>query len=131
MGTNELRIGNYVMCKNKIGLITSLNKLAICFTYLGEDDVCMAYIDAISPVVLTDELLFKLGFGDAINVYDDYRAYQISAEIENIYLLYKNGMYYHAYEYDCTIIETIPCTGLHSLQNKYFDLNGKELEVKL
>ena len=127
MKTSELRLGNYVKCGDKTLCIAVINNEII--EYISENiyDVCS--VNAISPLPLTKDLLLKLeaqrGW-DGKNVY-----YIIHAEEEDIYILYKDGIYYHANEYDSTVYETIPCTGLHSLQNKYYALNGEEMEVKL
>ena len=73
--------------------------------------------------ILTEELLLKLGAQKGWNSNKTY--FVIYAEEEDIYILYKDGIYYNANEDDEGFIyETIPCTGLHSLQNKYYALNG-------
>ena len=79
--------------------------------------------------ILTEDLLLKLGAQrgwEEENVY-----YIIYAEEEDIYILYENGVFYHSYEYDSMVYSTYVCTGLHSLQNKYYALNGVEMEIKL
>ena len=130
MKTNELRLGNYVKCGDKTLIVTSINIGYIEFEYIGNKGNGMAYAEAIFPIPLTEELLLKLGAKKDMD-FNNQIYYQFEGKEEAIYILYKDSIYFHAYEYDGMMYETYCCTGLHSLQNKYYALNGVEMEVKL
>lgn len=128
MKTSELRLGNYVKCGDKTLIVTAIN--IGYFEYIGNKGRGMAYAGAISPIILTNELLLKLGAEKYVDA-KDKKSYKFQGGQEDIYISYEDGIYYHAYEYDSMVYSTYVCTGLHSLQNKYYALNGVGMEVKL
>ena len=129
MEANELRIGNYLLYRDEnicqvsnIGnyFETSFNGLSY-----GSDN-----INDYKPIPLTEELLLKCGF---------YKAQYL----EHIFQININGLYFafdEAFEgekdenivgdFDECVTIRIP-KYLHQLQNIYFALTGKELEINL
>lgn len=139
MEISELRIGNYVLDNGLIHKIVSIRQKDYGkWVEDGQSNIIAmwdgAFYDCtekeISPIILTEELLLKLGAKRDID-FNNQIYYQFEGKEEAIYILYKDSIYFHAYEYDGMMYETYRCTGLHSLQNKYYALNGVELEVNL
>lgn len=130
MNTSELRLGNYAKYDNTIVCVSHIYEGSVGYNYLNKDATGISYAENISPILLTDGLLLKIGAQKGWNGNNQY--YIIHGEKEDLYILYKNGIYYHANtSEEDGIYETILCFGLHSLQNKYYALNGVEMEVKL
>lgn len=114
--TEELRLGNFVQSNKDIEKVKSLQGDEINYNY----EYCY------SGIPLTEDILLKCG------------ANPISVEYYNIngflFDINKDGIYFTAFDRDglgfsndfSTKIEY-----LHQLQNLYFALIGKELEVKL
>ncbi len=115
----ELRIGNYVFPKKSSGA-KSVNGVVFAI-----DDYLVSVkgnhnqydYHLLEPIPLTEELLFKCGFekkqlGSA-TVY-----YHPLIELDTHFCL--NGVDYN-----------IQVKSLHQLQNLYFDLTGREIEVDL
>jgi hypothetical protein len=117
MKTGELRLGNYVKCGDKTLIVTSINIGYIEFEYIGNKGKGMAYTKAISPLLLTEDILLKLGAKKDTDLIDR-TYYRINGKEEDIYILYEDGIYYHAYEYDSMVYSTYVCTGLHTIQLK-------------
>lgn len=105
---NELRIGNFV---NHFG-VTVINAGMIV-----EFD---NHPNRINPIPLTEEWLMKFGFEEYCGGWEN-----------NIRLEYVPEM--SCYQFDTDggrIIQTRPIIYIHQLQNLYFALTGKELEIK-
>lgn len=126
MNLNELRLGNYVygidpnnkecgmvMCKVQCIYMDGAELSGIAVP------ICAEYIE---PIELTESMLYKMIEGDK------YCFYHLALELS--YDRYR-GFYYltcNCGEYE---ISNNPIKYLHQLQNLYFAINGKELEVKL
>lgn len=144
----ELRIGNYVLCQGKKVQITGIQ--------LGSDNAQESFgedtlfggpknerlntNDCIA-ISITDELLNSCNFRTIRNritfrvvprvAYE--LKYQPKGIIDYCYLVVvkDNNVFNHVVpadnDKDCCFI---PINSLHQLQNLYFDLAGKELEIK-
>ena len=126
----QLRIGNYVASDHfkdrdvivKVRLIGQEQAIVEHPNGLTEP---MLYQGEMRPIKLTDEILLKCGFED-ISSYKDFRL-SINEDLYIEVSLRKNINAYVSIS-DIDIINVIY---LHQLQNLYFALTGKELEVKL
>lgn len=133
MKPQELRIGNIVKIDDEYlgpieGKVTSLKESGEAELLLsvskgnGRYFVCGS--DDIFPILLTEELLTKIGF--VKRIYSD-KIFE-----------YGEGMLSTVYFIESTMIDirtedngaTIQCTHLHQLQNAYYLVTGKELEIK-
>lgn len=120
----ELRLGDYVYLQNSKTpyLITEIGYSEIEYPRYevrgkSSQAVVRTYIENLKPILLNEEVLLRCGFekrqfGSAM-VY-----YHPLIELDAHFCL--NGVDYN-----------IPVHGLHQLQNIYFDLTGKELEINL
>lgn len=134
MKPQELRIGNYVKYNGSIVSVYAIsnpipnkdkhfnNKSRVTLWCNGLID---ATIDEIEPIPITEEWLTKSGF--VKRIYSD----KIFA--------YGEGMLSTVYFIESTMIDirtednnaTILCKHLHHLQNAYYLVTGKELEIKV
>lgn len=118
----ELRIGNYIQLRNKFvmaGGIPNIHKLLIP----GEQYA--VEVEEFVPIPLTEDLLLKCGF-KKINHISGYSFFSMERK--------KSGVNIDIYEAYSTIggNTSVPhIQFLHQLQNLYFALTGKELEVTL
>jgi hypothetical protein len=127
IGSNELRIGNLINLKNRNGIfvfpVTGIIEQGVFINH-NNGEWRLSYHE-VDPVLLTEEAISKCGFkevGFYDNVYylDDFR----------IYLDKKADYGLLKYEKETENIE-IEIDSIHKLQNVYFALTGKELEVDL
>ena len=138
ISANELRIGNIV--KDADGNICTIRSIDSerSYTYknviyIGTASVFIhkyngttgKWIESLSPIHLTEELLLKCGFTD-ISSYKDFRLV-INEDLYIDVSLRKNVNAYVS----VSEIDIINVIYLHQLQNLYFAITGKELEVKL
>ena len=122
----ELRIGNLVECANEIWEVESVSSSAINAVHRPTENSFGEYsgfsVDQIKPIPLTEEWLLKFGFEQ------EYKSPMHSTYwIENLsyYFWHENKSQYA----NCKGLQ-IDCQFLHQLQNLYFALTGKELELK-
>lgn len=120
----ELKIGNYVYLQNSKTpyKITEIGYSEIEYpryeaSGISSGAVFRTYIENLNPIPLTEALLLKCGFGrkhfGSATIYC-----HLSIELDAYFCL--KGVDYN-----------IPVRSLHQLQNLYFDLIGKELEVNI
>ena len=120
MEAKELRIGNYF----KFGeLIHTCKPCDILNIYQSE--IAKTSCDEYNPIELTPEILEKCGFIKIKSNYElaecfDYMLQPIIIDMANNSIKI-NGVYQNV---------VVP-EYLHQLQNLYFDLTGKELEINL
>lgn len=91
-----------------------------------------ATIDEIEPIPITEELLLKIGFKKDVDANSLYR-YAIDNCLFEI-RFWDSGTLIKLENYceDCVRKVHLPKTpNLHQLQNAYYLLTGKELEIKL
>lgn len=116
----ELRIGNWVKYLEDNTQINSISIGEKC-GYVSTFKSGVVTQNQIDPIPITEECLLKCGFSCLDDIYEHG-----DVEITNI-----DGKFlltYNCYEY---VIAKKPIENLHQLQNLYFSLTGKELEVKL
>lgn len=121
----ELRINNYVLCKNEVCRVNMINRGDIVeVSTIDSDSVKECFIeevlsDRIYPIPLTKELFLMCGFIIRDDCFEDC----------------KNGIYFNIgnqyFEFDRDSGGYFYCQYLHQLQNIYFALTGKELEVAI
>ena len=141
MDIKELRIGNYVKYNGSVVSVYAIsnptpskdkhfnNKARVTLWCNGLMD---ATIDEIEPIPITEELLLKIGFKKDANANNHYR-YVIDNCMFEI-RLWDSGTLIKLDNYceDCVRKVHLPKTpNLHQLQNAYYLLTGKELEIKL
>lgn len=136
MDTKELRVGNIVMCQRR-GEYKSHTIKSIW--YIVElDNGFQCNLGDISPIPITDELLLKIGFKKDRNGYFSYREYN-----DELSIRFSSNYTFVEYANLCFNPEDVTETNyssslefpntlhLHTLQNIWHLLTGKELEIKL
>lgn len=125
MNVKELRIGNYISVRNDVRKVNSVSgsprSERISTTIDGCNFAeCHFSEDSIRPIPLSKEWLVKLGFTTyTINKWD------FPIENDDYYHIVKfKGWNFRGLGYTMCKIEYV-----HQLQNLYFALTGKELEV--
>jgi hypothetical protein len=119
---NELRIGNWVY-----GFKTTYYIDSNDFKYVDSDTGLIPF----SPILLTEEILLKCGFekhsnsNEFWNLYTLKNGWYISQALhEENSASVKMGLFYWSDEY-------VELQYLHQLQNLYFALTKKELNIQL
>ena len=132
MDAKELRIGNYVNRElyspksptdTEIIQVASINSLLNIYLC---DNECIGCLDELKGIPLTEEILLKCGF-------------KLAEHSSEMYILKLVGEMYLWYDISIDTIsidvysscQFLKTKNLHELQNLYFALNNKELEIKL
>jgi hypothetical protein len=128
MEAKELRIGNYVEHNNKWcyrsdDFFQDQDKHIFQFTdrdfyALGE---CTLFLENITPIPLTEEWLLRFGFIDGEILEFDDLLFDVGNSMRYNFEDSTIGMGYYG---------NIKIKYVHQLQNLYFALTGKELEIK-
>lgn len=132
MNLNELRLGNYVYGIDPNNKECGMAMCKVQCIYMDgaelngiEVPLCAEYIE---PIELTSDILVKCGFNktklDGCDCHFTYTKYNGS-------LKFKITALYDADFSVCVLNAAKGIKYLHQLQNLYFSINGKELEVKL
>lgn len=143
MDTKELRLGNYLkLSKDCTFVVTKVSAGTVCKVEAIKQDSlyiectvsegrCYSEVPVsmIEPIPLTEELLLESGFTK------EYRGFSCDiVELSYGSFLYNDGVNndklfasINGAEYP---LSRIPTEYLHQLQNVYFSLTGKELQVK-
>lgn len=128
MKNNELRIGNYVQHKGEIVKVEQITKHKIGY-HKYADKRTMQYLrySEIEPIEITEYLLLKSGL-EKVKVYSQENF--ISDNNDVLLSYFDDEDYWRAIIYfnKCTIGKNIKY--IHELQNAYFVVNNKELEIK-
>jgi hypothetical protein len=122
---SELKINNFVSSKCHNGLITQIHTVMPANVRLWANPIAIYEHSDLDSVTLTDEILLKCGFK-----FNGYRSYYVLI-FDSLFLeLLKrnNGSFQPR---NCTSDTGIEIKSLHQLQNLYFSLTGKELNVNL
>ena len=126
----ELRVGSYVylfrsITPSKITDIgySEIEKDRYEAGGLSSGSVFRTYVDNLNPIPVTNELLIKCGFRKEKDSF--YRA-----DLGNIVLI-QYGYYIQLMECTSETIPVVKIEFLHQLQNLYYSLTGRELEVNL
>lgn len=142
MKAEELRIGNYVRIDEGIGRVTFIMDKNFCNEYANDDYNITVEMgdgifreeeeDKVEGIPLTEEILLNCGF-EKINHVHGYSFYSFnrkSLKDMNVYMplyIYLNPNY--AKIADFTIKQNVEY--VHQLQNLFFAINGKELNINL
>lgn len=126
----DLRVGDYVYLQNSKTpyKITEVGYSEIEYpryeaSGISTESVFRTYVDNLNPIPISEELLLRCGFSEENDNF--YRA-----DLGNI-VFNQYGYYIQLKECSSETIRVIKITSLHKLQNIYFALTGKELEVNL
>lgn len=130
MKSKELRVGNWVNHKNENGsynlLVGEISTRGISVKFNGGG--WLLTYDEISPITLNEDTLLKLGFEKVVR---DNELYFLKGDC---FELHQFNQYGH-FSYTCGDnlkgnFVSIRVDSLHQLQNLYFALTDKELDVK-
>jgi hypothetical protein len=128
METNELRLGNLVVYNDEIVKATGLHyNMFECGNPADENWMCTGRISEVQPIQLTEEILVKIGFEKFVKSFRmELSGYRLDYFIDKTLYIYKKHT-------NCCLIKylEIKCEYIHQLQNSFFLLTGKELEVNL
>lgn len=139
MKPQELKIGNLVCYNGEVVTVKQITKHKIGYhTKPYETRMCYTRLCEIEPILITEELLLKIGFKKGRNGYFNYRECNDELSIRFIpnytFIEYANlcfnpedvteTNYSSSLEFPNTL-------HLHTLQNIWHLLTGKELEIKL
>lgn len=147
----DLRVGNHVLYGDKICTVQSimwgdvLELHILDIPGVQEEGAAEPLIDRVHPIPLTEEILLDFGFesveGDSerYNPEDKFKdnfEYRLDVGIFYRDLICKPALGWYVFIQDSDMIEKGNLKSkniyfLHELQNLYFAITGKELEVKL
>lgn len=147
MKPQELRIGNIVEVNHyeygdMFASVTSINDVGdLCLHLLDERFTKEEYectMNEVTPIPITEELLLKIVFKKDRNGYFNYEEYndELSIRFSENYTFIEYANLFHCPE---DVTETNYCSSLefpntlhlHTLQNIWHLLTGKELEIKV
>lgn len=133
ISASELRIGNFIYDdENQIAKVERIESNDF-YKYNGSDDEQIIYSingtmrmsSEISPVPISEDILFKCGFVES-TIRTDFKLKLRICAI-NLYCRFNTEWYF---ELEGIYLGSTP-KYLHQLQNLYFALTGKELDVKI
>lgn len=118
MELKELRLGNLVFNKNTITEVETIFPFNINVDFVGDDGIS---ISELKPIPLTEEWLLKFGFkkGDEWTITID--------DSQECFEWFYGDFFYTGGE---GVKFGREIKTVHQLQNFYFALTGKELEIK-
>lgn len=135
MDIKELRVGNNIWRPCCYDEVVEIRENGI----IGLDNLrgLISYSE-IEPIPITEELLLKIGFKKGKNDYFNYRDYNDELSIRFIpnytFIEYAN-LHFNPEDVTetnyCSSLEFPNTLHLHTLQNIWYLLTGKELEVEL
>ena len=125
MKANELRVGNLVTYRSlkELKVMELLSTFTRVLIDNNQTDWISVGYDFLDPIPLTEEWLLKFGFEKTKENFLTYDLGKLSIYMPSFH--YKKG---RTYFNSWVIIEESPKT-VHQLQNLYFCLCGKELEL--
>ena len=119
MRVEELRVGNWV---NYLGDNMQFDEIDLSYLFNPSIDI---YKTDLEPIPLTEEILLKCGFEKS--AWDNYSTFR------NMFC--SEGCVVISLEHSCIeigdLMLDINIKHLHQLQNLYFELTNKELEIEL
>lgn len=128
MDVKELRVGNKIWRPDCYDEVVEIREKGI----IGLDSLRgLITYGEIEPIPITEELLLKIGFKKDVDANNRYR-YAIDNCLFEI-RLWDSGTLIKLENYceDCVRKVHLPKTpNLHQLQNAYYLVTGKELEIK-
>lgn len=135
MDIKELRVGNTIWRPCCYDEVVEIRKNGI----IGLDNLRgLILYSEIEPIPITEELLLKIGFKKGKNNYFNYRDYNDELSIRFIqnytFIEYAN-LHFNPEDVTetnyCSSLEFSNTLYLHTLQNIWHLLTGKELEIEL
>ena len=117
---SNLRVGNWVLHEDDKPMQVGTIGIHAC-TLVQEGVFASCPIPHILGIPLTPEILEKCGFAKSISVGDLW----LLRVNDTNFMLHPTGGRFYTWAY------SIPCEYLHQLQNLFFAITGKELEVTL
>lgn len=123
MDVKELRIGNLVCYNGEVAKVKQITKHKIGYhTKPYEMGMNYARLCEIEPILITEELLLKCGFDEPCDgVYEhNYEEFEVTKEVENWWVTWNGGSDFW-----------FRIKHIHQLQNAYYLVTGKELEIKV
>jgi hypothetical protein len=121
--SEELRIGNYYEVDGAIYKVSGIEKNSFRGEMIQKATGMRTNGGRRQPIELTGQILIKCGFSKNI----DYKLY-----LDDCYLVSDGEEVWAAKEFnDMEFTFSIGYSYLHQLQNLYYCLTGKELEIKL
>jgi hypothetical protein len=115
MKATEFRIGNIVYVKGKVDELNGIADNDYYSTGYGHG----VWDDDIEPIPLTEEWLLKFGF-----LLDLHHHRRLTYSLNRITTYMQDGIFWIDLTHD-----TLEIKHVHQLQNLYFALTGKELEL--
>ena len=123
MKPTELRIGNLVMYNGEVVKVEKITKKKIGYhRHKGETRMNFARLFDIEPIRITDELLLKNGFEQC-----DYMFKTLFIEMYEV----GNGWHLHIDNEHFETALSITIKYVHQLQNTFYLVTGKGLEIKV
>jgi hypothetical protein len=142
MKTNELRLGNWVVYNNQIVKTTGLHYgMFECGCPDDNNWMCTGRISEVHPIELTEEILLKIGFKKERQLISNLFYLDYETDVDNIirvkYVIYPKAPSLlkittsQCGNYECFEFMKRGVKYLHELQNAYYCLTGKELNIEL
>jgi hypothetical protein len=139
MKPQELKIGNLVCYNGEVVTVKHITKHKIGYhTEPYEMGMNYARLCEIEPIPITEELLLKIGFRKGRNGYFNYREYNDELSIrfsENYTFIEYANLHFNPEDVTetnyCSSLELPNTLHLHTLQNIWHFLTGKELKIKI
>lgn len=126
MKPQELRIGNLVCYNGEVAKVKQITKHKIGYhTKPYEMGMNYARLCEIEPIPITEELLTKSGF--VKRIYSDKIFAHGEGMLSTVYFIESTMIDIRTEDNNATIL----CKHLHQLQNAYYLVTGKELEIKV
>ncbi len=129
MKAQDLRLGNFVIAKNKIIKIIEFRESFV----LGENDnsIIGDLPSQMKPIELTEKLLYNIGF--CFGGVSEYGKHYIKPNGNNTLWckIYENGDMSLTCNNNANLIQLHKVKFLHQLQNAYYLLTNQELEINL
>lgn len=130
MKPTELRIGNLVMYNGKVVRVEQITKHKIGYhTKPYEMGMNYARLCEIEPIPITEELLKKNGFEIDQNITE----YELLSCYERRITAYevKYGWHFHIDDEEYCTCFSNTLKYIHDLQNAFYLVTGKDLEIKI
>jgi hypothetical protein len=132
----DLRIGNYVNIEGDVVKVKEIYEKSI--HYANSEYESFATEDFIQPIELTEEILVKIGFEVRKGYFNYSKVFGDDGDYcDSIYIYYCPRLNHFKFTHnivdklDLQTMDLYNIKYIHQLQNSFFLLTGKELEVEL
>lgn len=131
MKANNLRIGNWIKYEDKLVQVVQLSSLMILCQRDENQFLVNCAPKSFQPIELTEKLLYKIGF--CFGGVSGYGKHYVKTNGNDTLWckIYENGDMSLTCNNNANLIQLHKVKFLHQLQNAYFLLTNKELEVEL